>query len=684
MNTKVKPYDVLATGLANSLVPAAKPQVKNQVRNKLKKLITGLPGTLDPATAKKLAALIARTVTNATPADVDEAKQILGAAALISWVAAHRPPTNLTYAEAQDWLVKARASPGHPDIAAAALRVAALGPIAADDDSLGKSFDLLVKKERAMAVSFNFDPRGLPTSPVDLKTNPANQAAYVKAVEDALDASFYGTVGDAKKLGNLNLTATIIGTLLIKEVFDPAGGAFIPTINEAWVEALKDTPVLIAANGPRKNRQLYDEVVNAISALPGHADPKVAGGSLITYQELASVAKFCAENASLVPSDSPYFPNQVRIGLDKFVAGTAPELTLTLPSLTGTAGTDSGINESGVRSVGAIAATYHLERANVIRVVDRITELYMQGLIPLNYDAAARALEDYYWSTEDRLNEGARNMVYGRVLGTANAEASREVVPNREREAYLRRFIAALAEQDRQQTVADLLQGTGPRAASLTVEQVRKSGRDLLANASLYGWGGTQSNARRITNHVQLAFTILQMPSIQQIYGVSSAYQVIERVSQAEFNLVPNMLKEKTQAESEQTIYNTLAKNIPAFLAADGTPLFQQRPVFGGAIAIGAVAAGGVVLPGQISLADEVLLKTAAQGWLAAAGIGDEQVEKLSQPSDTAYFGSLPTFGGAGQKPAANTDVVDRLRQMVTSGTAPSIDQLQQLLPAMR
>jgi len=667
----------LATELADALALKLKPAQKNRVRTFIQKLIAGLRRTLDHKTATQLAALVARTAHDVQKADLDEAKEILGPAALVPWVAAHRPGKSLNYAEAHLWLQRAGAS----DIAGAALRVAALGAIAEDDDSLGKSFDLLVKEERAMAVRFNFDPRGLPTSPVNLKNDVAKRDAYEAAVRSTLDATILGVGGSAKP-ENANLVAVIIGTLLLKEVFDPASAAFMPTINESWLLALQDSPVLDPKQ-PRKKRDLYDEVAKNIGLLPGHTAPAAAivaagGGpaaapdTVITFQELASVAKFCAENANLVPSDSPYFANQVRIGLDKYVSGEQPELTLNLPSLTGTTGTDSGINELGVRAVGAIAATYHLERANVIRVVDRITELYMQGLIPLNYDTAARALEDYYWNSEDRLHEGARNMVYGRVLGVANAEASREVVPNREREGYLRSFIAALAEQDRQQTVADLLNGSGPRAASLTVEQVRKSGRDLLANASLYGWGGTQSVARRMTNHMQVAINILQMPSLQQIYGVSSAYQVIERVSQAEFNVVPNMLKEKTQAEAEQKIYDTLAKNIPAFLDANGKPLFDIR------------VGNAVITPGMVSSDDENVLKTSAQAWLAAAGIADAQVEKLSQPSDTAYFGSLPTFGGAGAKPAANTDVVDRLRQMVSSGTAPSIDQLQQLLPAMR
>jgi len=612
-------------------------------------------------------------------------------AALLDWVKANRPGLPFALDDAKRWLVIARAPPGAPYVEAVVLNVASRLTTASQTRKFADLFDQLWQKEKTMTVKFIYDRRGLPPSfafydpsqstvppndPVTQLPDPAESPFY-KALVALLDSSFYGKAGAAVDPANVNLTATILGTLLLKEIFDPASVAFAPAVNEAWSVSLRDTPVV---GGTLKNRNLYDKVAAVIPTLPGRTDN--SGNSYIAFQEMAAVTSFCADNANTVAMDSAYFPNQVRIGLDKYVEGTPPELTLTIPPLTGAGGTDSGFNPAGAVAVGSVSQVYQLDvKCNVIRVVDRITELYMQGLLPMNYDVAAKAIEDYYWSSEDRLNEGARNSVYGRVLGIPNTEVSKEVVPNRDRDGLLQRFVAALAEHDRQQTISDLLQPGAARSMSLTVEQVRKAGRDVLANASLYGWGGTQSVARRLVQHVATAMNILKMPSVQAVFGVTSPYQVIERVSRTEFGSVPNLLMAINVGDAEKGIHELLAKYLPAFLEGNsGKPLFDIGMNQGGlSTTTGFVPTG---IPGSIPTIDERQLKTYAQSWLAARSYGDAQVEKFAQPQDSPYTGSMPTFGGAGA--AAGGDVMDKLRQMVSSGSAPSIDQLQQLLPAMR
>ena len=63
-----------------------------------------------------------------------------------------------------------------------------------------------------------------------------------------------------------------------------------------------------------------------------------------------------------------------------------------------------------------------------------------------------------------------------------------------------------------------------------------------------------------------------------------------------------------------------------------------------------------------------------------------EQVDKMSQPSDSLFAPSMPAFGGNGasQKPsAASPDVMSKLQQMVAAGTTPTLDQIKSMLPAM-
>lgn len=634
----------------------------DKLRRAYWQLLCDLEPTFDAAQRAELQALVAVARPGAPSAQIAAlALPLFAPAALLGWALVNRSQLNFRLEEAKRWLEIARAPPGVPDIEGVVLNVASRLASKAQVKKFESLFDQLWQQEKAMAVTYSFDPRGLPPG-----FDQAAQTNFVNAVFARLDTSFYqGGGGSAAK--DADVSAVVVGSLILKEIFDPLSASFGPAIDEAALLSLKDTP---SKAGGKKNRDLYIKVAATIALLPGRTDN--AGKTTITYQEMASVSKFAADNAGMVALDSDYFPNQVRIGVDKYVEGTPPELTLTIPPLNGAGGTDSGFNPDGTRAVGSISQAYQLDRANVIRCVDRITELYMQGLLPMNYDAAAKALEDYYWSSEDRLHEGARNSIYGRVLGIPNTEVSKEVVPNRDRDGLLQRFVAALAEHDRQQTISDLLQPGAARAMSLTVEQVRKAGRDVLANASLYGWGGTQSLARRLVQHLSTAMNILKMPSLQAVFGVSSPYQVIERVSRTEFGSVPNLLMAINVGEAEKGIHELLAKYLPAFLEVNSAqPLFD----FGN-------AQGAALIRGSIPIGDERQLKTHAQAWLAARSYGDAQVEKFSQPQDSPYTGSMPTFGGGGG--AASGDVMDKLRQMVSSGSAPSLDQLQQLLPAMR
>ena len=146
-------------------------------------------------------------------------------------------------------------------------------------------------------------------------------------------------------------------------------------------------------------------------------------------------------------------------------------------------------------------------------------------------------------------------------------------------------------------------------------------------------------------------------------------------MSRTEFGSVPNLLMAINIGDAEKGIHELLAKYLPAFLEGNsGRPLFD--------IGVGGFGVAGAGIPGSIPTVDERQLKTFAQAWLAARSYGDAQVEKFAQPQDSTYTGSMPTFGGAGG--AANGDAMEKLRQMVSSGSAPSLDQLQQLLPAMR
>jgi hypothetical protein len=401
--------------------------------------------------------------------------------------------------------------------------------------------------------------------------------------------------------------------------------------------------------------------------------PAAAGGDVtIFFQELSFVSKYAIDNAVSIPIDHPNFNTQVRIGLQKYVENQPPSDSFDLPLLTAEVGTDVSIEPPNIEAVSIVYTALQVEGLRLFHVVDRITELFMNGLLPIGSGNAGNALDDYYWNSDERLNESSRRAVYARVLGAPGADISKEVAPNRDFDSLFNQFVSSLAEYDRQQRVSDIFDNRG-RSLALTAENVRAKGRGLARNASYNGWGGTLTSAKRLKQHILTTLAILEQQEIQKVYGVSDPYQVIERVASNEFGQSPNIVKYKTMADAGRILLRLVAKYADVWSANTGRPLFfdPTTPDLGS----------------DIPIVDERSFILQAQNIIAVNGMSDDTVGKLAAPTDTMYAPSVPAFGAVSNLPVSGNgsgDLISKLQQMVAAGNAPSVDQLKQLLPGMK
>jgi len=541
-------------------------------------------------------------------------------------------------------------------------------------------------------MKFQFDPRNLPDS---LKTQEA-QDAFCAAVLQRMDNSAAGVAKDD------SLFAAVVGMLVLDGFSDPSTASFD---NGFWGIRGESAGSTTLSDGGTDvpNKNIYQEVAGAVSKFPGHR-------GVVFFQELADVSRHLLENTDEVPFDSPSFLSQIRVFDDAYVQNGAQGDTLDLPDLSGSAGSAApdDLRPDNVRAVGVILAAYNLEQLRLFDAVDRIIETWWNGQLPVGSDKGSKALDDFYWSSEFRLSPSARHMQYGRVLGITGGEVSTEVQPNTQFNDLWMRLIASLAEYDRQQRIGDLVSGQRTSALTLTGEQVRQAARNLAANASLYGWGGTQFAARRLAKHVQAAFAILNTPEIQSAYGVDGPYKVIERVA-PEIGGTPNIVRYRTLADSGKKILDLIAKYAPIWSGGTGNPLFSDagqtnvvNTIAHGLGAIGqliagqnAAGAGGLANvplgaapppqvadgPADVSPADQDSFMRQAGYVIAVMGIKNDQVEQFSQPAETQYAPSIPSLAPVSSGGSTNgSDGIDQLRQMVAQGQVPSADQLKALV----
>jgi hypothetical protein len=521
---------------------------------------------------------------------------------------------------------------------------------AADEALISQSLgQVLSDKEEAMATEFKIDLRGTPSN--------FNASDFTAAVNAALEQKF-----SAK---DQTTQVSVSGLLLLGEHFEPKSSDFGGAVTQAWLELLETTKDITGKDV--LNKDIFKFVMDNAAALTG----RTGASPTVFHQEVASAARHAIQNAGGVPFGHPNFPTQVRIGLDNYVSGTPLADSLDLPPLTGEFGEDEEIEPDNIRAVALVYAANQLEDMRLFGVVDRITELFYNGLLPIGFDAGGKAIDTYYWDREDRMKESERRMIYSRVLGVPGGDVSKEAVTNTQFDSLFTRFLASLAEYDRQQRISDLIERRRP--ANLTSEYVRKAGRDLAANASLHGWGGTHFAARRLNNHIAKALDILKQPSIQKAYGVTGPFPLIERVCATEFGFTPNVVKNRTMADAGKKILDLVAQYSKAWSNGSGRQLFEE-PI------------DGKDTPSfDIPIGDRNTLILQTQYWLAVNGIKDDQVDKLSEPELSAYTPSIPSIGRVGANVGAGTnggggDQMDRIKQMVSQGQVPTLDQLQQII----
>ncbi|HEY7036585.1 MAG TPA: hypothetical protein VH482_34975 [Thermomicrobiales bacterium] len=545
-----------------------------------------------------------------------------------------------------------------------------------------------------LGVNFAFDERGLPQALLDKEKDDGGekgkqlQEKFKTTVAKELHDSFQIPEKPEEGTAEQQIAfAAVVGMLLLDEQFVVTAPGFTGAVKDEYLKYL-DKMLTYGGGAPTPLSVVHQQIVDILKRMK-QGDPPT-----IFYQELASVGRFVKQGEREVPYDHPTFPSQVRIADDNYVSAPPIE-SLALPPLTGDDGVDTEVVPENIHAVALIYAARQLEGLRLFDVVDRITERFMNGQIPVGLDSGGRALDSYYWNADDRMNSGARAMHYARIFNVPGADVSTEVQPNTEFDTLWLRFLSSIVEFDRQQRVGSLFGirdgSSNGFGAAATGEYVRKAGRDLAANLSLYGYGYSHFAARRLNSHIQEAISILSQPSIQRAYAATTPWQVVERVSLEEWHQAPNIERYRTMAESGKAIMDLIAKYARAWSRVSGLPLFADAAVATGG-AIGAIfARAGGAATADIPPADQAELVRHSQNWLAVNGIKDDQVEQYSQPVESVSAPSIPYFGGLSPNGSQNgtasrngsgANTVDRLRQMVASGQTPTMDQLRELLPS--
>ncbi|GAA5785133.1 hypothetical protein GCM10007860_33580 [Chitiniphilus shinanonensis] len=364
----------------------------------------------------------------------------------------------------------------------------------------------------------------------------------------------------------------------------------------------------------------------------------------LSARSVAGVVRKLA--ADRVSAADPWLSSRIDAAFDSLTGvlsgGPASSLEIVLPDLEDSV--DVEIVQENLHAVQAIYFSFMLEEARLFQVVERIVDLFRQGLLPLGRGKAGDYLFRYYKTAGERITEAERRDLYMRAFGAPGGDPNGNM-PNREFNELWLRFVSAVSNFSRQISVEKLLRQTVPM--SVSQEQVRKAARDLAANLSLHGYGIAYFAATDLQQSILEFRDLLSDPEVRGAFGARDMWQVVDQVNANYLGGTRNTYRYRVQANAGAIVVRWLAKN-------------QQRLT--GRFGLEVISIDALTNPQLRALgSDRPLvdptdwdLVNACEQWLAVGGVQDQSIEQYSQPIESPVITSKPI-----EMPRAARDVLD-------------------------
>jgi hypothetical protein len=451
--------------------------------------------------------------------------------------------------------------------------------------------------------------------------------------------------------------AFVCGLLELDNRTDPAHQRFVRNIAEAQGEYRQSVELFKAAYGLFKQRSVVsvqsqidtgslnasvigcinpdESIANRLTAtdrqVPGGADKLFA----LSARTLAQIVRRLV--ADRVTANDTWLTSRLEGAFNLLTGSTegAPPsaLEIDLPDLE--EDVDIEIVKENLNAVQAIYFSYQLEEMRMYQVVERIVELFRQGLLPLSRGRVGDYLYKYYQKAAERITESERRDLYFRCFGAPGGNPNGGE-PNRDFNELWLRFVSAVSSFARQLTVDRLLRTNVPM--SVSQEQVRKAGRDLGANLSRNGFGIAYFAATEMQRSILEFRDVLTDPDLRNVFGARDMWQVIEIVNANYLGGAKNTHRFRTQSRAGAIVIRWIANHVQRLSNMSGPVLMVDQ------IVNPQLRSMNADHKATVDPSDWDLVQACEQ-WLAVGGVQDASVEQYSQPIESPIGGSRPIGG---------------------------------------
>ena len=451
--------------------------------------------------------------------------------------------------------------------------------------------------------------------------------------------------------------AFVCGLLELDNRTDPTQMRFVRNIAEAQGEYRQSVDLFNAAYSLFKQRSVVsvqsqidtgslnasiigcispdDSIAHRLTAIkmqiPGGADKLFA----LSARTLAQIVRRLV--ADHVTANDTWLTSRLEGAFNLLTGSTegAPPsaLEIDLPDLE--EDVDIEIVKENLNAVQAIYFSYQLEEMRMYQVVERIVELFRQGLLPLSRGRVGDYLYKYYQKASERITESERRDLYFRCFGAPGGNPNGGE-PNRDFSELWLRFVSAVSSFARQLTVDRLLRTNVPM--SVSQELVRKAGRDLGANLSRNGFGIAYFAATEMQKSILEFRDVLTDPDLRNVFGARDMWQVIEIVNANYLGGAKNTHRFRTQSRAGAIVIRWIANHVQRLSNMSGPVLMVDQLVNPQMRSMSADHKA-TVDPSDWDLVQ------ASEQWLAVGGVQEASVEQYSQPIESPIGGSRPIGG---------------------------------------
>jgi hypothetical protein len=187
----------------------------------------------------------------------------------------------------------------------------------------------------------------------------------------------------------------------------------------------------------------------------------------------------------------------------------------------------------------AIADLYYLfqhEKIGVFRVVNKLKELFHAGAVRLSSGEGAFHLYQFDRRDVLRYTQKERHGAYRRAFGYGAAQLPQGSTSNLDFHRMFGHFINQIALFWRDKRISDVVRERAYDPSFGSIAIVRRAGLDLRNNLKFTSFGHLNVMRVEVMQLLEEAFKILNAQDVKNLFGVDTAWDVVEEVLVRYFN----------------------------------------------------------------------------------------------------------------------------------------------------